>query len=52
MYLEQVGKVDKHVVPRLLLSTCDVEADGDDVHALPALGKFVLDGKGVEAGCG
>lgn len=51
-YLEQVGEVDKHVVPRLLLAACDVEADGDDVHALPTLGKLVLDGEGIQPCCG
>jgi hypothetical protein len=46
--LEQVGKVDEHVVAGFLLSAGDVETDGDDVHALAALGKLVLDGEGVE----
>lgn len=51
-YLEQVREVDKHVVASLLLSACDVEADGDDVHALPTLGELVLDGEGIQACCG
>lgn len=48
-YLEQVGEVDQHVVPCLLLSAGDVYADGYDVHAFPTAGELVFEGEGVEA---
>ena len=48
MHLEQVGKVDEHVVPRFFLPARDVETDSDDVEALAALCKSMLDREGVE----
>ena len=48
-YLEEIREVDEHVVPRLLLSASNIEADGDDVHALATLCELVLNGKRVQA---
>ena len=51
-YLKDVGEIDEHVLSCLLLPTCDVEADGGDVHALAAFRELVLDGEGVETQSG
>jgi hypothetical protein len=47
-HLEQIGKVDKHVISCLFLPASDVETDGDDVEALTALGEFMFHRESVK----
>jgi hypothetical protein len=47
-YLQKIGEVDQHVVPRLFLPAGDVYADGDDVHASPPTSELVFEGKRVQ----
>ena len=30
-YLEKIGKVYHHVIPRFLLSACDIQTNSDDI---------------------
>ena len=51
-YLKQVGEVDEHIVPRLLLSTRDVNANSYDVHTSSSPSKLMLQSEGIETGGG
>lgn len=49
-HLQEVGEIDKHVlVTGIFLPASDVQADGDDIHTLSALGKLVLQGERIES---
>jgi hypothetical protein len=50
-HLEEVREIDKHIVTRLLLSTCNIETDSDDVEALPPFRKLVLHCESVQSRC-
>ena len=46
--LEDVRKVDEHVVTGFFLAAGNVEADGDDVHVLPPRCEAVLEREGIQ----
>jgi len=50
--LQEIRKINEHIVSCLLLATRDVEAYGDNVQTFSTFGEFVLYGKGIEASCG
>ena len=47
MYLKEIGEVNEHVVPCLLLTTRDVKTDSNDIESFATFCEFVLDGEGV-----
>ena len=51
-YLEEVGKIDEHIVARLLLSTCDVETDRYYIEAFAPFREFVFYRERVQPRCG
>jgi hypothetical protein len=46
------SEVDKHIVPRLLLTASHIETDGNHVQALSPFCKFVLHGECVHSSSG
>lgn len=51
VHLEEVREINEHIVTRLLLPTCYIEADSDDVEALPPFRKLVLHCESVQSRC-
>jgi len=47
-HLEQIGKVDKHIVTCLFLPASDIKTDSDNVETLTALGKFMFHRESVK----
>jgi hypothetical protein len=47
--LKQIREVNEHVRVGVFLPASDVEAHCDNIHALPAFGEFVLDGKSIHS---
>jgi hypothetical protein len=50
-YLEEIGEVDEHVIPCLLLAARDIETDGNNIEGFATFREFVLDREGVHP-CG